>query len=323
MIPRCGPTAAASPARSCASCTEATRLRIAVGGTRWRPETTACIGTACGCRTRWTACRTAAGADHGERRTLRLRVRAAGRGHPTGITRTSAARSKVGRRPVRRADRRRTRAAGGGSRGGVWVLSDWASSIARDASDEEFTAAPWTASHAGRVGNTVTVNGVGARQRSRVRAGERIWLRLVNASPGADLRPGCLRGPRRRPSSRSTATRWRRIPAARVGARPRRCAPTWSCSAAPRGPASEHRVVDGFYRQRAYELPKLDLLAGSASAARAEFAPPPRRCHWQPRCGAGRGRRRHEQAPVSSSAAARWAGCRSQSAAQGGKCSGP
>ena len=61
----------------------------------------------------------------------------------------------------------------------VWVLSDWR--LDREARIVENFGNPMDASHAGRIGNTVTVNGA-IRDSFAVRAGERIRLRLINAS---------------------------------------------------------------------------------------------------------------------------------------------
>ena len=61
----------------------------------------------------------------------------------------------------------------------VWVLSDWR--LDRQARVTDDFMSFMDASHAGRVGNTVTVNGA-IRETFAVRAGERIRLRLVNAS---------------------------------------------------------------------------------------------------------------------------------------------
>ena len=55
---------------------------------------------------------------------------------------------------------------------------------------------PMDASHAGRIGNTVTVNG-GIREAFAVRAGERIRLRLVNASNARIYAPRASRATRR------------------------------------------------------------------------------------------------------------------------------
>jgi len=61
----------------------------------------------------------------------------------------------------------------------VWVLSDWR--LDREARIVEDFGNFMDASHAGRIGNTVTVNGA-VRERFELRAGERIRLRLINAA---------------------------------------------------------------------------------------------------------------------------------------------
>lgn len=61
----------------------------------------------------------------------------------------------------------------------VWVLSDWR--LDREARNVEDFGAFMDASHAGRIGNSVTVNGA-LRESFEVHAGERIRLRLINAS---------------------------------------------------------------------------------------------------------------------------------------------
>jgi FtsP/CotA-like multicopper oxidase with cupredoxin domain len=61
----------------------------------------------------------------------------------------------------------------------VWVLSDWR--LDREARVTGSFRNVMDASHAGRIGNTVTVNGA-VRESFAVRAGERIRLRLINAS---------------------------------------------------------------------------------------------------------------------------------------------
>jgi FtsP/CotA-like multicopper oxidase with cupredoxin domain len=61
----------------------------------------------------------------------------------------------------------------------VWVLSDWR--LDREARIVEDFGNFMDASHAGRIGNTVTVNGA-IREAFEVRAGERIRLRLINAA---------------------------------------------------------------------------------------------------------------------------------------------
>ncbi len=61
----------------------------------------------------------------------------------------------------------------------TWVLDDWR--LTREAAIREDFGAGHDVSHAGRIGNTVTINGRRA-QRFAVRQGERIRLRLVNVS---------------------------------------------------------------------------------------------------------------------------------------------
>lgn len=61
----------------------------------------------------------------------------------------------------------------------TWVLDDWR--LTREGRLAESFASPHDVAHAGRIGNLVTVNGR-APQDLRVRRGERIRLRLVNAA---------------------------------------------------------------------------------------------------------------------------------------------
>jgi FtsP/CotA-like multicopper oxidase with cupredoxin domain len=61
----------------------------------------------------------------------------------------------------------------------TWVLGDWR--LLKDASISDDFGAIMDVSHAGRIGNTVTVNG-GILETFAVRAGERIRLRLINAA---------------------------------------------------------------------------------------------------------------------------------------------
>jgi len=149
----------------------------------------------------------------------------------------------------------------------VWVLSDWR--LDREARIVENFANPMDASHAGRIGNTVTVNGA-IRESFEVRAGERIRLRLVNASnariyalefeghePALIALDGHPVAPRRE---------------ARIALGPgMRADLILDCAGQP---ASAHRVVDRFYRQRAYELLKIQYR--DEPPVRASFAPLPR-----------------------------------------------
>ncbi|MBI3709435.1 MAG: multicopper oxidase family protein [Proteobacteria bacterium] len=61
----------------------------------------------------------------------------------------------------------------------VWVLHDWR--LGRDAQDQDDFGNMMDASHAGRLGNTVTLNGQ-VPEKFAVRAGERLRLRLINAA---------------------------------------------------------------------------------------------------------------------------------------------
>ncbi len=136
----------------------------------------------------------------------------------------------------------------------VWVLSDWR--LDREARLVENFGNPMDASHAGRIGNTVTVNGA-IRERFDVRAGERIRLRLVNASnarvyglefEGHHPALIALDGHPVAPQS----------PARIVLGPGMRADVILDCKA---NPGSAHRVIDTFYRQRAYELLKIQYAA--------------------------------------------------------------
>jgi FtsP/CotA-like multicopper oxidase with cupredoxin domain len=149
----------------------------------------------------------------------------------------------------------------------VWVLSDWR--LDREARVVENFGNPMDASHAGRIGNTVTVNGA-IRESFAVRAGERIRLRLINASnariyglefeghgPSIIALDGHPVAPQREP---------------RVILGPgMRADLILDCAGKP---GTEHRIVDRFYRQRAYELLKIQY--GKEPPLREAFAPMPR-----------------------------------------------
>jgi FtsP/CotA-like multicopper oxidase with cupredoxin domain len=146
----------------------------------------------------------------------------------------------------------------------VWVLSDW--ELDRQARiDEEFTR-PMAASHDGRIGNTVTVNGM-VRDTFAVRSGERIRLRLVNAASarifglvfeGHAPQVIALDG---HPVAPHPATRVVLGPGMRADL-------ILDCTGQP---ASQHRVVDSFYRQNAYEL--LKLTYSNEAPLRSAFGP--------------------------------------------------
>jgi FtsP/CotA-like multicopper oxidase with cupredoxin domain len=146
----------------------------------------------------------------------------------------------------------------------VWVLSDW--ELDRQGRiDEEFTS-PMAASHDGRVGNTVTVNGM-VRDTFAVRAGERIRLRLINA---ASARIYGLVFEGHAPTvialdGHPVAPH----PAARVVLGPgMRADLMLDCTG---NAGSQHRVIDTFYRQNAYELLKLGYAV--QAPLRTGFAP--------------------------------------------------
>ncbi len=134
----------------------------------------------------------------------------------------------------------------------VWMLGDWR--LDRDAAIVEDFRNFMDVSHAGRIGNTVTVNGA-IREAFELRAGERVRLRLVNAANarifaldfrghepwmiGLDAHPV---EPHRPENGRVVLG-----PAMRADV----------LLDATGEPGSRHAVVDDFYRTRAYRL--LDL----------------------------------------------------------------
>jgi len=147
----------------------------------------------------------------------------------------------------------------------VWVLSDWR--LDREARLVESFGDPMDASHAGRIGNTVTVNGT-IRDTFAVRAGERIRLRLINASNARIYAP-IFEGH----SPRILALDGQ--PVANLNQRVvlgpgMRADLALDCTGAP---GSRHRVIDDFYAQRAYEVLKLEYSA--EKPIRAAFEPLP------------------------------------------------
>jgi FtsP/CotA-like multicopper oxidase with cupredoxin domain len=144
----------------------------------------------------------------------------------------------------------------------VWVLSDWR--LDREARIAGGFMSFMDASHAGRIGNTVTVNGA-IRESFAVRAGERIRLRLVNAS---NARIYGLRFEGHKPwvialDGHPVAPR----AAEQVVLGPAmRADVLLECTAAP---GSRHRVIDDFYPRRAYRL--LDLQYADGKAGRKSF----------------------------------------------------
>jgi FtsP/CotA-like multicopper oxidase with cupredoxin domain len=149
----------------------------------------------------------------------------------------------------------------------VWVLSDWR--LDRQARNVEDFGGFMDSSHAGRIGNTVTVNGA-IREAFAVRAGERVRLRLINAS---NARIYGLSFEGHEPwiialDGQPVAPHWHgRLvlgPAMRADL-------VLDCTAAP---GSRHRVVDDFYPRRPYRL--LDLEYSKQTPLRKAFEPPPR-----------------------------------------------
>ncbi len=155
----------------------------------------------------------------------------------------------------------------------VWMLGDWR--LDRQARIVEDFGNFMDASHAGRIGNTVTVNGE-IRETFEIRAGERVRLRLVNAANarifGLDFRghdplvialDGHPVEPHRPEGGRVVLG-----PAMRADV----------LLDATGEPGGVYPVVDDFYRQRAYRL--LDLRyakesarGGRAGAERPKIAP--------------------------------------------------
>ncbi len=134
----------------------------------------------------------------------------------------------------------------------VWVLTDWR--LDREAQIAEDFGNGRDASHAGRIGNTVTVNGA-IPESFDVRSGERIRLRLVNASnariygldfeghePHVIAQDGHPVEPHRPERGRIVLG-----PGMRADL-------VLDCTGEP---GSSHRVVDDFYPRRAYRLLEL------------------------------------------------------------------
>ena len=132
----------------------------------------------------------------------------------------------------------------------VWLLSDWR--LDREARIRPDFGNAMDASHAGRIGNTVTLNGA-IPESVGVRAGERLRLRLINAS---NARIYGLNFEGHQPwiialDGQPVAPHWFERVVLGPGMR---ADVILDCTAAP---ASSHRVIDDFYRGRAYELVKI------------------------------------------------------------------
>jgi FtsP/CotA-like multicopper oxidase with cupredoxin domain len=151
----------------------------------------------------------------------------------------------------------------------VWVLSDWR--LDREARIVPDFLSFMDASHAGRIGNTVTVNGA-VRESVGVRAGERIRLRLLNAS---NARIFALAFEGHEPwmiAFDGQPLQPQRLVNDRIVLGPaQRADLIIDCSAAP---GSRHRVLDDFYRQRAYRL--LDLAYSQETPVRRDVPAVPR-----------------------------------------------
>jgi len=148
----------------------------------------------------------------------------------------------------------------------VWVLSDWR--LDSDAKNVEDFRGFMDSSHAGRIGNTVTVNGA-VRESFDVRAGERIRLRLVNAS---NARIYGLRLEGHEPwliAFDGQPIEPHQPENGRVVLGPaQRADLVIDCGGAP---GSRHRLVDDFYPRRAYRL--LDLVYSGTGVIRSEQRP--------------------------------------------------
>jgi FtsP/CotA-like multicopper oxidase with cupredoxin domain len=156
----------------------------------------------------------------------------------------------------------------------VWMLGDWR--LDREARIVEDFGNFMDASHAGRIGNTVTVNGA-IRETFELRAGERIRLRLVNAANarifalefrGHDPVVIALDGQPVEPH---------RPQGGRVVLGPSMRVDLLLDAAGELG--SSHQVVDDFYPRRAYRLLELRYAAervhGRAGTPRPKLAPNP------------------------------------------------
>ena len=157
----------------------------------------------------------------------------------------------------------------------VWMLGDWR--LDREARIVADFGNFMDASHAGRIGNTVTVNDA-IRERFELRAGERIRLRLVNAANarifglefrGHDPMVVALDGQPVAPH---------RPAGGRVVLGPSMRADVLLDAAGE--PGSSHAVVDDFYPRRAYRLldlhyAKQALRGGRAGSPLPKLAPNP------------------------------------------------
>jgi FtsP/CotA-like multicopper oxidase with cupredoxin domain len=151
----------------------------------------------------------------------------------------------------------------------VWVLSDWR--LDREAKIVEDFRNAMDSSHAGRIGNTVTVNGA-IRETFGIRAGERIRLRLINASNARIYGLGFEGHAPRLIAFDGQPLEPQSLANDRIVLGPaQRADLILDCIAAP---GTRHRVLDDFYARRAYRV--LDLAYSEARPIRAQFPPVPR-----------------------------------------------
>jgi FtsP/CotA-like multicopper oxidase with cupredoxin domain len=150
----------------------------------------------------------------------------------------------------------------------VWVLSDWR--LDREARIVDDFRNFMDSSHAGRIGNTVTVNGA-VRESFDVRAGERIRLRLINAS---NARIYGLSFEGHEPwliAFDGHPVEPHRLDRRIVLGPAQRADLVIDCGGAP---GSRHRVVDDFYPRRAYRL--LDIAYSGDAPVRGASRDTPR-----------------------------------------------
>jgi FtsP/CotA-like multicopper oxidase with cupredoxin domain len=156
----------------------------------------------------------------------------------------------------------------------TWMLGDWR--LDRDAQIIEDFGNFMDASHAGRIGNTVTVNGA-IRESFELRAGERVRLRLVNA---ANARIFALDFRGHEPlviALDGQPVEPHRPDHGRVVLGPSMRADILLDAVG--APGRSYQVVDDFYQRRAYRLLDLryenDRVRGKAGASLPKLAPNP------------------------------------------------
>jgi FtsP/CotA-like multicopper oxidase with cupredoxin domain len=145
----------------------------------------------------------------------------------------------------------------------VWVLSDWR--LDREARLTPDFMSAMDASHAGRIGNTVTINGR-VPEIFAVRAGERVRLRLINAANARIFRLAFGGHEPTLIALDGHPVAAQRVPRIVLGPG-MRADLLLDCLAAP---GSRHRVVDDFYPRRAYRL--VDVVYSADAPLRPSFA---------------------------------------------------